>query len=468
MNNSRRRSLGPAACTAMLLTTQALAQSSSDPAAPKADAPYADAAAGSEPAAAEPTGILPLLGYSGAFAERKYATGDWGGKRSELAAKGLSFELDWTQVGQGVVSGGRRIDWDYGGSLDFVVNADLHQMGLMPGAVLKLRTESRYGESVNDDSGGLLPVNTDMLFPLTDRLNQGIPITITEFSYLQYFSKTFGVLLGKVQTLDGDPNEFAGGRGRSQFMNSNFVFNSAGALTVPYSTLGAGILWAPHQQVLITSSLFNTSDSSTTSGFDNVEDGWSWSTEVQFNYTLGSLPGGANVGGVYAFAGDFAELNGKLQLIPGAGVALPSESESWYVYASMWQYLYTPDATPARINAADGRPDLRGIGLFARFGYADEDTNPLKWTASVGIGGRGMIPGRDEDTFGIGYVFTEIENLRGSVLLGIEESAQVIEAFYNIAVTPSVNLTLDAQWVDGGSVDIEEAIVLGARLNIRF
>jgi porin len=464
---SSRLAWSASALLAAAGSRHALAQDSDTPAEPPSQA-GSPPAAPSAPSASEPKGILPLLDYSGAFSDRRYATGDWGGKRPELAAKGLSFELDWTQTAQGVVSGGRRIDWDYGGSLDFVVNADLQQMGLMPGALLKLRVESRYGESVNDDSGGILPVNTDMFFPLTDRVNQGIPAAITELTYLQYLSKTFGFVLGKIQTLDGDPNEFASGRGRSQFMNSNLVFNGAGALTVPYSTLGAGLLWAPHSSILITSSLINTTDSSTTSGFDHVEDGWSWASEAQFQYKLGSLPGGANAGGVYAFAGDFAQLGGKLQLIPGAGLQLPRESDSWYVYASLWQYLYTPDEAPARINQADGRPDLRGIGLFARFGFADEDTNPIKWTASIGIGGRGMIPGRDEDTFGLGYVFTELENLRASVALGIEDSTQAIEAYYNIAVTPSLNVTLDVQWIDGGSTAIDEAVVLGARANLRF
>ncbi len=459
--------VAPAAITmlAAVWASHAFAQESGSVGAPKGNAAAAEP---ETPPASSPEGILPIPDYSGGFWSRRYMSGDWDGSRTKLAEKGLTFDLDWTQTGQGVVSGGRRIDWDYGGSLDFVVNADLQRMGVMPGAIVKLRAESRYGESVNDDSGAILPVNTDMFFPLADRVNEGIPITITEFTYLQYLSKTFGVVMGKFQTLDGDPNEFASGRGRSQFMNANLVFNGASALTVPYSTLGAGLLWAPHTNVLVTSSLINTTDSSTTSGFDHVEDGWSWATEAQFQYKLGSLPGGANAGGVYAFAGDFTQLGGKLQLVPGAGLQLPRASDSWYVYASAWQYLYTPDQAPARINPGDGRPDLRGIGLFARFGFADESTNPIKWTASVGLGGRGIIPARDEDTFGIGYVFTELENVRASVALGIEDSTQAIEAYYNIAVTSGLDVTLDAQWIDGGSQNIDEALVVGVRVNMRF
>lgn len=459
--------IGCAALTTLsfVCASHGLAQ---EPATVSASTGGAGAAKPQVAVAAPVEGIVPIPNYGGDFWTRGYVSGDWDGSRTKLAQKGLTFELDWTQTGQGGVSGGRRIDWDYGGSLDFVLTADLQRMGVMPGGVFKLRTESRYGESVNNDTGAILPVNTDMFFPLTARQNEGIPITITELAYVQYLSTTFGLILGKIQTLDGDPNEFASGRGRLQFMNSNLVFNAAGALTVPYSTLGGGLLWAPDPNVLITTSLFSTTDSSTTSGFDNVEDGWSWATEAQFQYRLGTLPGGANLGGVYAFAGDFAQLGGKLQLVPGAGLQLPTESDSWYVYASAWQYLYTPDKAPARINQGDGRPDLRGVGLFARFGYADEDTNPIKWTVSAGVGGRGLIPGRDEDTFGVGAVFTELENLRGSVVLGIEDSTQAVEAYYGIAVTPGLNLTLDMQWIDGGSQNVKEAVVAGARVNVRF
>ena len=47
----------------------------------------------------------------------------------------------------------------------------------------------------------------------------------------------------------------------------------------------------------------------------------------------------------------------------------------------------------------------RGVlGFFARFGIADKDTNPVEWSASGGLGGRGVIPYRDDDLFGAGYL----------------------------------------------------------------
>ncbi|MHC4990609.1 MAG: hypothetical protein ACYTGC_06475, partial [Planctomycetota bacterium] len=44
-------------------------------------------------------------------------TGDWNGERSKLAEAGLTFDVQWTQSAQGVVSGGRDTGWEYGGSV---------------------------------------------------------------------------------------------------------------------------------------------------------------------------------------------------------------------------------------------------------------------------------------------------------------------------------------------------------------
>src|SRR5262245_764825 len=66
-----------------------------------------------EPAAETetPEGLLPLPDYTGDFWTRSRLTGEWGGTRSEWARKGILLDLDWTQTVQGVIAGGRRIDW---------------------------------------------------------------------------------------------------------------------------------------------------------------------------------------------------------------------------------------------------------------------------------------------------------------------------------------------------------------------
>jgi porin len=116
----------------------------------------------------------------------------------------------------------------------------------------------------------------------------------------------------------------------------------------------------------------------------------------------------------------------------------------------------------------DGVPDHQGIGVFARAGVADQDTNPVEWSISAGIGGRGIIPSRDNDTFGVGYYYTRFQTLRVSGIAGLRGEAQGFEAYYNIAITPAASLTIDVQVVESPAADIDAAVLRGMRLGLRF
>jgi porin len=209
-------------------------------------------------------GILPIPDYSGDLWNRRYATGDWAGRRSFLAEKGVQLELDLTQTLQATVEGGVDRKTQYGGTADLLLSLDLY----------RLRLESRYGNSVNGYSGVLIPVNTDGFFPLNTPVDNDIPIAITDLTYYQFLSPKLGLFFGKLDTLDGDPNEFASGRGIRQFMNINFGYSPVPMLSIPYATLGFGVLVLPSERIIVTSTAFNTTDSSTSSGFDDLGEGW--------------------------------------------------------------------------------------------------------------------------------------------------------------------------------------------------
>jgi len=53
--------------------------------------------------------------YSGDLWTRPTLTGDWGGLRNDLARKGVTFDMSLTQIGMGVISGGKDIAWEYSG-----------------------------------------------------------------------------------------------------------------------------------------------------------------------------------------------------------------------------------------------------------------------------------------------------------------------------------------------------------------
>lgn len=402
-----------------------------------------------------------------AILERSQLGGDWWGARSSLARRGISVDIGLTNFFQGIASGGLRREFAIGGNFNLELNLDFGLMGVVPGGSLLVHGESRYGETVNADTGALTPVNTRGYFPLTDPIDEAVPFAVTEVAYTQAFGEAVSVTIGKLIVVDGDPIEFAGGRGVTQFLDSNFVYNSATSQTAPYASLGISVDVQPAEWITISNALFQTTDASTTSGFGNFDGGWTWWSQVSTQYEIGSLPGGINIGGLYAFDNDFAKIGGTAVIVPG-GLALDRVSDSWALFAGAWQYLYAPDESTGRVDPGDGLADRRGFGLFARLGFGDPDANPVKWSASVGLGGRGLIPSRADDTWGLAYYHTEAQRSNLLSLLPLNSSTDGIEAYYNVALTPAIGVTFDVQVVDGIVSRADPALVLGMRLNVDF
>ena len=263
---------------------------------------------------------------------------------------------------------------------------------MLPGGLVTVRAFSRYGTSVNGIAGPLLAVNTIGFVPITKNLDDSIPLTVVNVTYTQFLSSQFAITLGKLETLSGDANEFASGRGESQFLNMNLVFSPVLAMDVPYNTLGGGVSWVPDPHVKVSSLVVATNDSSTTSGFETLGNGWTWTTEADFQYRLGNLPGGTNIGAAYAWDNNFSLVHGQFVFVPGIGLAKITKSDTWGFYHSNWQYQFVKGLTKPLTDVGSGEPNYQGVGVFARLGVADQDTNPFKFGASVGVGGKGMVP----------------------------------------------------------------------------
>jgi porin len=107
----------------------------------------------------------------------------------------------------------------------------------------------------------------------------------------------------------------------------------------------------------------------------------------------------------------------------------------------------------------------QGIGLFGRYGIDDEKTNLVKQFFSIGIGGRGIIPGRDKDTFGIGYFYIEQSDELPSIFDFYEDSKGA-EIFYNIEVTPWLHVTPDFQIIEPSLKNVDTAYIAGVRVKV--
>lgn len=412
--------------------------------------------------------------YSGDFWTRSTMTGDWDGIRNEWAAKGVSFDINLTQTGMSVVSGGKHQGWEYSGRGDLILKMDTQKLGLWPGGFFNVEVEGNYNRSVNLDTGALMAVNNNQILPTTGRDQLNIPAV----SFTQFLSHYFGVFVGKVATLtaeSGDMNEFAHGKGDTQFFNLAFNANPVILVTVPYSTLAGGVIILPtkdpNEAVIVLNALDGDGEANR-SGFDTVFKGnTAYVVEGRVRTGFFDMTGHQLLGATYSTK-NFTSLSQDLHLII-QNLPLKEEDNSWCIYYNFDQYLYEPKKE-------------QGIGIFGRFGASDGNANPIHYFYSIGVGGKGIITSRPNDSFGIGYYYIDISNPK---LTGIFKTRELlrdeygIELYYDIAITPWMKLTPDIQFVrpaqkhqynvDGGILnisrkEIDTATVLGIRLQMVF
>src|SRR5271155_5841375 len=449
--------------------------------------------AASAPANAQPYAVPPTWG--GDIWTRPRLTGDWGGLRDELAAKGVVIDVDLLVTPMAVLSGGKSTGGDTWGNADYTLNVDTEKAGLWPGGFLKVIVDTSFGTAL-DNSGAIVPVNTATLIPApNDRTT-----TLMNLTFMQFLSEKFGLVLGKFDTFALGGEEFYGDY-NTQFLNAAFNFPMT-LEQVPVSAFGGGIIVLPTEGTTL-SLLALGSDGTATN--NNVGDAFSNGTMVvgsgQVTIKPFGLIGHQNFGFTWTNQERFSleQDPSNLALIllqsrfprlgdPGPileqilarffpGLLVPTvpanrESSSWSVNYAFDQYLWQP--------AGDAK---HGIGVFFAAGASDGNPNPIKYAFIAGLGGKGMVPGRADDTFGLGIARTQFSSafipfLRERLDLGLDHEDS-FEAFYNLALTGWLSVTADLQIVDpglqkalnssgSGLVNIDTGIIAGVRFRVRF
>jgi porin len=415
------------------------------------------------PAAAQPVDVPPTWG--GSFWDRPRLTGDWFGLRDEMGKKGVVVDVDVLQVPQGVISGGRENLAEYSGLAEYTLNVDTQKLGLWPGGFLNVMGMTNFGDNVNKASGAVVSPNMVSLLPQPGDTASAL----MNLTFMQFLSPKFGIVVGKLYTLGGDNNAFAHDF-HSQFLNTALNFNTALAL-VPFSAYGGTLVFLPWDGAQFTAAVIDPSGSATnndiTEAFSdgvlvNGEGrvtikpfglvghqlaGFVWSNKERFSFqqdpdniarmlVFNRFPRLADPGPILRriLARFFPEL-----LVPVQ--PLNTTDNTWSVYYNFDQFLWSPA----------GQPD-KGIGAFFRFGISDGIANPVKYAYNVGLGGKGIVPGRPSDTFGVGWARTQFSDnlvpfLRQRLDLGLNKE-DAVEMYYNFSIAKWLNATLDLQVID--------------------
>ena len=409
----------------------------------------------------------------GGLLERSYLLDSVGGSRDFLVDHGIYFDVGVTQFLQGNVSGGKdNGSARYNGTADYWLTLDTGKAGLWSGGAVFLHAESSWqaDRSINSDVGSLLPANFDATMPTP---NDSKAIALPEFYLAQALPENFVVLVGKVNFAGaGDTNLFANNE-RTQFSYTGLVNNPILGSFIPYTPLGGALVWAPKKEHNLTLLATQATGDATTSGFDNFNGEYTVGGQYQFSPTIGgTLPGHYLVLVGYSHK-DLLDFDIDPRHLIGEIIGVVPVRQKTNNYAFLFnfdQYLWVKGGSPAA-----GRKHLPpvGIGIFGRAGWSPKDRNVIDQFYSFGIGGYGMIiPGRDNDQWGIGWAGTNISSdLRRDVkLLGLDLDSfeHAGEVFYNFQVTPATHLTVNAQVIDSPVPAYDTAFTLGARLQIDF
>jgi porin len=239
--------------------------------------------------------------------------------------------------------------------------------------------------------------------------------------------------------MSSDENDFAHGKGDTQFMNLAFNINPVALVASPYSALGAGVIVLPTKDptdAILNFLVIQSTGKASTAGFGHISSNdLTFAGEGRVKTSFFGLTGHQLVGAEYSNK-QFKSIDQRLDFIL-QNRQLARTDGTWAIYYNFDQFLYEID-----------KHSERGVGLFGRFGAADGDPNFLQYFFSAGVGGKGIIPDRADDQCGLGYYYLDVANPTLSV--GTRSFAFLrdewgFEAYYNLALTPWLIFTPDIQ-----------------------
>jgi porin len=403
------------------------------------------------------TAACSLIGAGRVSAEdapRQTLTGDWGGSRTRLKERGITIAPRLTQFYQGLSAGDGDHGYEYGGKLDLLFNADLHKLGLWDGFSMTVHAEYNFGKSVNGRGGAMIPVNTALNNPGMEGADA------FDFSSV-YFGQTFGdtvaLAFGKINMIDMvSAKPFMGGAGIDSFWNQTFTAPPTG--TVPPYLFGV-LASVFTEQVTYRFWVYDPNSAVNKTITDAFDGGTSIRGSIEFPVTIAGLPGHQ---GVTAFYG--TQKGADLQTLDD--IYLPSPTPGTVAFKNKRYYFaYSFDQTLSQSASHPGE----SVGVFGQIGVSDGNPNGLHWSFLIGVGGKGLIAGRPQDNWGIGYYYDRFSKyLKDALAPGVTlRNEQGLEIFYNFALTPWFVLGADLQVIKPGLASTT-AVVPGLRAVIRF
>jgi len=430
--------------------------------------------------------------WGGDLESRARLTGDWDGLRDTMAKNGIVLDVDTYWMPQTITDGGKDEGSGNWGNVIATLNIDTGKAGLWQGGFFKVQTVTSFGDNIMRDTGAMVPANITWMLPNPAETDTGLQ----EFTYTQFFSHQFAVFLGKINSIA--PTNVLHGDYNTGFLNTALNLPLAMAM-VPLSAYGVGALYLPTHDLTLAAMVLDPNGTIMDDDLGDVfNDGVMALGSVDMKVKPWGLPGHQNLtlswsnkdrtsliqdpqnivshllaarfpllGNPGPILGEILDTLGYL----GDPTPLNMEDKTWAAVYSFEQFLWQPEGDHAH-----------GIGMFFSAGVSDGEANPVKASYSLGLVGKGMVPGRPNDNFGIGWARTEFSDdfmsyLRSELDLGLKHE-DTVELYYNAAITPWMSISPSFQIIspalnkavdeNHNLMNLDTTYIVGARVGIRF
>jgi porin len=204
---------------------------------------------------------------------RTQLSGDWAGRRTDLARHGLFFDLYSTSAYQNVASGGLTTGNAFVQNTQLSINVDTGRAGLWSGGGVHITLESRYGSSSPQNTftvDATVPQYTGLAIPGPFLVHDVLP---TEYFLFQSLTPKFAVVLGKTNALKHADQTLFGNSYKYYFANLNFNKIPMALNFFNTTSLAAIGLWIPSQRLTVVAGVFDPNseaDNLAANAFDRV------------------------------------------------------------------------------------------------------------------------------------------------------------------------------------------------------
>ena len=402
-----------------------------------------------------------------------------------------AFKLDAGGVRQGLARGGIGIggyyygetfyNWggfdqggEYDGVLELYINADMKKLGFWRGLCFHANGYQIHGNSITAANiGSLMPVSN---LEATDATR------LFELWFQQtMFNEKLSVRIGQLAA----DEEFVTSDGGGYFLNGTWGWPSitaadlpSGGPAYPLATPGVRVAVNPNDKLGVMVGVYNGDPAPPCASEDpqrcndhgldfELDDDPLLMVEGAYKYNQNRLAGTVKIGGWNHF-GSFEDqrFDSGGALIAVTGNAGRPLDHNWGLYGIIDQLVWR----------VPGSEEPQGVGVFARVIGAPADRNLIDFYADGGVTFTGMIPGRPDDAFAVGFAYTNISDRVSAFDVDFGEPVArnyeaLIEICYTYQINPGWSLQPNFQYIfqPGGNVaGVEDATVVGARTTIGF